>query len=278
LARAFQDEEGAKMRSHVVRMCLAAAAIAVLLTPVASAAPPANDDFDNATTITALPASVSVDMAEATAAGDDPTMSCNPDAPPFTVWYAFTPPTNMRLRLDVSFVETVFGVSVYAGSRGNLSEVACLIGADTRFFDVAAGTTYYFMVWSFAPVVMHFDLSEVLPPPSIALDINAKGSVNPTTGVATVRGTVTCSRAVVLESVQVDLSQLFARRVTIVGSGFTENVPCTPSGNAWSVAVDGTNGRFGAGSATATARTQFCNAEGSCTLPSLTKSIRLRGA
>ena len=247
------------------------------LVPAASAASPANDDFDNATTITALPASVSVDMTDATAAGDDPTLTCNPDTPPFTVWYAYTPPTNMRLKLDVSFIETVFGVSVYTGSRGNLSEVTCVIGSNTSFFDVTAATTYYFLVWSFAPVVMHFDLSEVLPPPSIALQINAKGSVNAKTGVATVRGTATCSRAVVLEGVQADLSQLFARRVTIFGGGVTDNVPCTPSGNPWSVVAVGLNGRFGAGAATATARTQFCNEESSCTLPSVTRSIQLRG-
>jgi len=259
-------------------LILSVMAFVLFLVPAANAAPPANDDFDNAITITAVPVSISVDMTEATAAGDDPTTACSPDAPFFTVWYAYTPPTNMRLRMDVSFVETNFGVSVYTGSRGNLSEVVCDAGTDTRYFDVTAGTTYNFMVWSFAPVVMHFDLSEILPPPSVVLDINSKGSVNTTTGVATVRGTVTCSRAVVLEGVAVDLSQVFARRVTIFGGGTTDNVPCTPSGNTWSVVATGGNGRFGAGSATATARTQFCNAEGSCTLTSLTKSIRLRGA
>ena len=269
---------GGTMKSRLV--VLGAAVLALAATPAASAAPPANDDFDNATIIAALPFTDSVDVREATAA-DDPATFCSFGAAIFTIWYAYTPPTNMRLNMNTLQSPGVSssGVSVYTGSRGNLTEVNCTTsGGGLHAFDVTGGTTYYFMVWSSdAAVVMQFDLSELLPPPSIDLDINPGGTVNPKTGVATISGTVTCSRSVVLPSMSVALSQLFARRVRIEASGpDLVDVPCTSSGSPWSGVVEGFNGRLAPGSATAFASTGFCNEE-ACTFDQVTKSIRLRG-
>lgn len=261
-------------------LVLCSAVLAFALAPTAAAAPPANDDFDSATNITVLPFSDAVDTTEATVAADDPTTACLVDTPIFTIWYAFTPPTNMRLVLTAGIsTPTVFGMSTFTGTRGNLSEVSCQGIGGTRFFDVDAGTTYYFMFWGFAAGVVQFDLSEVLPPPSIALDINSRGTVNPKTGVATVSGTLTCSRSVVLPNLDVALSQVFARRVTIVGLGTLLDFPCSSSGSPWSVVLEGANGRFAPGSAMAEATTSFCNEEGICTFAQvLGKSIRLRGS
>jgi hypothetical protein len=186
----------------------------------------------------------------------------------------------MRLDRTLSFSGSFgAGMSVYTGSRGNLSEVLCGITGIQRF-DVVGGTTYYFMVWGFGGPdsgVVTLDLSEVLPLPDITLAIDPRGSVNSRTGVATVRGTVTCSRPFVLNYITVELSQLFARRVTISGGGSIGDVPCSTSGSAWSVVVQGVNGRFAPGGATATARTAACNQESCTDEVNVTKSIRLQG-
>lgn len=266
-------------------LVLGAAVLVLAAPPAASAAPPANDDFDNATIISALPFSESVDVREATPAADDPAVYpatfCNFFNPPFfTIWYAYTPPTNMRLNMSTfqSSGDSASGVSVQTGSRGNLTEVDCTTsGGGLHPFDVTGGTTYYFMVWSQTPSDMQLDLVELLPPPSIALDINSRGTVNPKTGVATISGTLTCSRSVVLPSMGVWLNQLFARRVRIEAAGPNlVDVPCTPSGSPWSGVVEGLNGRLAPGSATAFASTFFCNEE-ACTFAEVTKSIRLSG-
>jgi hypothetical protein len=244
------------------------------LAPAAGAVPPPYDDFDNATVITALPFFDSADTSEATVAADDPASACVFSPPLFTIWYAFTPSADMRL-VTGSNTQPV-AVSVFVGSRGALSEVGC--GFDQFSFDALVGTTYYFMVSTSASFgAVGFFLQEVIPVPSVTLAVDSRGSVNTKTGVATVRGTVTCSSATVLPFISVDLSQLFARRVTISGGGSTADVPCSPSGTAWSVVVQGSNGRFGAGAATATARTTVCNAVGACSDAEATKSIRLRG-
>jgi hypothetical protein len=101
---------------------------------------PANDDFDNALVINALPFSNAQDIAGATAAPDDPN-SCSFSQS--TVWYSFTPTSDMRLELET--VGSPYSVGVFVGSRGNLSVMTCAYPSLSRF-DVLAGQTYYFML------------------------------------------------------------------------------------------------------------------------------------
>ena len=62
----------------------------------ALAAPPANDDFNSATVIGALPFTTIQDTSEATAAADDP-IDCYNNG---SVWYSFTPATDMLIIAD----------------------------------------------------------------------------------------------------------------------------------------------------------------------------------
>jgi hypothetical protein len=106
--------------------------------------PPANDNFDQALAITALPFAASVDTTGATSAADDPT-SCSPANN--SVWYTFTPTVTEAVTDNGSggFV------SVYTGSRGGLAQVAC---GDVSGFELSvswiatAGVTYHIMVAS----------------------------------------------------------------------------------------------------------------------------------
>ncbi|WP_439663970.1 PKD domain-containing protein [Lentzea sp. HUAS TT2] len=122
-----------------------AAALAVALLPgVALAAdPPANDDFDNATTVTALPFSAKISSAGATKATDDPT-ACHYWGES-TVWTRYTAQEDGFLRVSSSGGPAI---GVYTGSRGALALVpgACTYntGFSSDVFPVKAGTTYHF--------------------------------------------------------------------------------------------------------------------------------------
>lgn len=90
---------------------------------VSSVPPPANDDFDAATSITVVPFSETIDVGSATSAPDDPSSSCGGQGP--SVWYDFTPDSAGRYAISTEGSSYDTLVTVYTGSRGALSEVAC---------------------------------------------------------------------------------------------------------------------------------------------------------
>jgi hypothetical protein len=105
----------------------------------------------------------------------------------------------------------------------------------------------------------------------LGVSVNAKGTVSPKTGVATISGRVTCSRPLPV-GVSGTLSQLFANRVTISGS-LSIQVDCTPPSTAWTATVAGSNGHFGAGSAKLDVNAFGC--ELSCHSASASANVRL---
>jgi hypothetical protein len=127
----------------LLRGALVASAFFVLHAAPALAAAPPNDDFDNATVVTALPFTDAEDVSEATRAPDDPYTSGWPN-----VWYRLTPTTDTSLELDTTGSNTSTDVCVYRGTRGALSQVACSPdGFDSHFFaELQGGVTYHVMV------------------------------------------------------------------------------------------------------------------------------------
>jgi hypothetical protein len=115
-----------------------------LLNVPAALAQPANDDFDSATVIGALPFSDSTSTVDATVAADDP--FCNSSE--HTVWYSFTPTRDGLIRADTVGSDHDTNLAVYTGSRGALSEVACAFFPPQVTFNATANTTYFFMVGS----------------------------------------------------------------------------------------------------------------------------------
>lgn len=162
---------------------------------------PANDDFDAAVVIAGLPFTESVSTSEATSAADDPPPSCV-DGVGHTVWYQFTPSADIRLDANTfgSDYDTV--LLIYTGTRGALTEIACnddVLGLQSRAtFDALAGVTYFFMVGGLGEgsgnLVFNLDVAQPLPEIELAFDLFS--GVNKTTGVATISGTLTCSRLV----------------------------------------------------------------------------------
>jgi hypothetical protein len=114
----------------------------------AQAAPPAtNDDFDAATIISGLPFSDSILTTEATLAYDDPLVCGGQYA---TVWYRFTPTTNVGVKTDTAGSSYSTSIAVFTGSRGSLGWVTNVCNSGTVAFQASAGTTYYFMVSGFS--------------------------------------------------------------------------------------------------------------------------------
>src|SRR6266536_2176913 len=68
----------------------------VMLPAPAALAQPANDDFANASVINSLPFSTIEDTTQATWDPSDPS-GCSSNG---SVWFAFTPPSNMTIQAD----------------------------------------------------------------------------------------------------------------------------------------------------------------------------------
>jgi hypothetical protein len=170
---------------------------------VSALAVPANDDFDNATAITALPFTSTLDITEATIADDDPLHDETCGFEPIdgqTVWYQFTPSVNLRV---VASTNRTIGfdppISVYTGARGALTCAVSGVLPTLASFDAIAGTTYYLVAGSaeFDPggtLSLFVDKSL-----EVGVTIDPVGTINLSTGVATISGTVTCSRSAFFE-------------------------------------------------------------------------------
>ena len=138
------------------------------------APPPVNDAFANAINITSLSFQDVKDSSGATTQSGDPTppASCVqqitsgqgntgglPNGAYNTIWYQFTPMFSANLEVDTvgSSYDTV--LSIWAGSSGSLTSVACnddinpgvVVQSQLQNVALTAGTTYYIMVSSFGP-------------------------------------------------------------------------------------------------------------------------------
>jgi hypothetical protein len=205
-----------------------------------------NDDFANATVISSIPFTKSQDVSSATAASDDP-YSCSGSSQ--SVWYAFTPSTNMRLEANTFGSNYDTTLSVYTGSRGALTQVACNDDANGTLqsrvrFDASAGTTYYFMaaaLYQMSPANLVFNLLQGPPPLTIAPSVTQFGSVTPSTGTATVSGFINCSQQTFV-TISGELKQMHGGRA--ITGFFSSFVACDAGANAWSVTVDSVGNLF----------------------------------
>ncbi len=130
-----------------------------------------NDNFADAIEITSLPYAAQVDISQATFEwGSEPYPSCFAFYPAKTVWYKFTPATNVQIRADLNG----FGVwdtfiSVLQGTDlSSLATVACVStggSGNSVTFWASAGQTYYFQLGSsYSSGILQVNVNEVLPP------------------------------------------------------------------------------------------------------------------
>jgi hypothetical protein len=239
-------------------------------------AAPANDDFGNAVVITSLPFNHSVNTSEATTAADDPIVEvCN--LSDHTVWYRFTPTGNLRINVNTVASRPGQGISVFTGTRGNLTRIGCSdYGSVT--FEAVAGDTYFFMIGTPAgqpggDLVLNVDVGI-----EVGVTIDPVGTVNSSTGVATISGTVTCSRSAFFElGGAVKQGTVSASQGSLFTAGDCDDV------THWEGEVAAQNGRFQPGPAevsvsalfTADATTEERHAHASATVRLASSGIAL---
>ena len=113
----------------------------------------------------------------------------------------------------------------------------------------------------------------VLRPLDIGVQVDKFGSVNSSTGVATVRGTVSCNRPTAI-GINGELQQSIDGRV--VASGFSIQADCAPPTSTWTAPVTAVGGRYRVGPADATVGAGACDQFSSCDFDSKTRKIILR--
>jgi hypothetical protein len=111
-------------------------------------------------------------------------------------------------------------------------------------------------------------------PVTLAVSLRADGMANTKSGIATISGTVSCSRYAVV-NIEGTLAQVVAKKPSVTGS-FAVSVDCTAPFVTWSATVAGDNGRFGSGQATATVSANVC--EQRCVTASATRSVKLNAS
>jgi len=245
---------GARRAVVVVMFCAAFAAAA----EPAYAAPPANDTPDGATVISALPFDDVVTIDEATTDALDATLNeqCGAPATEGSVWYRFDATEDATVVFDVSQSSFSAGALVTTGDPSDGNVLTCGPGAVS--FPVTAGQTYFIMAFSDTPGVTTGTLvvhAEAIPPVAVDVTVNPTGTFNPTTGVATISGTLQCSGAP-FASIFVDLSQSVGR-FAILGSGAI-TAECTGAPEPWSIEVMPVNGKFKGGTAVSVTTALAC--------------------
>jgi hypothetical protein len=214
--------------------------------------PPAFDDSTSAKVIPSVAFSESADSSYATSAPTDP--DCFGRGA--TVWYVFVPDEDMRLEASVQEEYpdsgSRFTLSAYAGVPGSLANLDCsddsLIVQGYRKphieFDARAGVPVYFMVGTSSGTdggIFHFGVQrplEVTSRTEKLLNVSRAG-------IASVVGTVTCSRPVGM-TLYVTLRQVFAGRLNAHGFG-QAFASCSTTPSPWSIELSSWPVSFGPG-------------------------------
>lgn len=158
--------------------------------------------------------------------------------------------------------------------------VASAVNSSGIFFDATAGETYFFMVGSSSGgpggnlVFNVVDMS----PFDLEVSIDPTGKVSPSTGLATVSGTVSCSEDSSFLNVFGDVTQR-AGRANITAS-FAESIFCAggEEPTSWSFTFEGQNGRFVGGRASVTVSAFGCDIDETCDEDQESKTVQLRGS
>jgi hypothetical protein len=242
------------MRYRVPILTILVVTFTTIGMEAAQAAPPTNDNFANATTVTEpLPFTDSVNTTDATVEATDPTASCAPTT--HTVWYGYAPSSSGFVQADTFGSGYDTTLSVWTGTLGSLSEVACNddSGADLQskvVWDASASTTYYIMAGSFNDSPggnLSFTVNTTAPPFTIDdLTISGRGKVTPSTGEAIISGSITCSNGPGFVELDIEVSQRIGRAI-VHGEGFDE-FECFGT-QSWNLTVVPFDGLFVAGRA-----------------------------
>jgi hypothetical protein len=232
------------------RLALVAAATAIItalavVAAVPAAAAPSNDDVGSATAVTALPYGDAAVTVDATTDPDDP--SCFGTGP--TVWYALTLSEATPIVADTFGSDYDTTLSVYTGSPGALTQIACNddhFNSQSRVaFNAAARETYYLLVGAAGGGPGgNLDL-RIDRPLTIDLGDSVQARVT-RTGEVTLSGTVSCSQPTFVRLFGTVEQRSHGTTVTGHGYGY---VDCDRMGR-WTMGIAADRGSLRHGPAT----------------------------
>jgi hypothetical protein len=247
------------------RLAVLTSVVAVMslgLAGPALAATPGNDTYATRQVITSLPFTDSLDTSEATTDALDAEVSADCGAP-FTdasVWYELVPDADGLVILDAYASDYAVGLIVLTGTPGSFTLEACSGGAVA--LPVSTGVTITLLVFDYDGVGnggnLELTIDMAPPPPVLDLTVDSGGSFDSRTGLATIRGTITCTGGDVegKNFIDVQLTQTVGRfRFNANGgTGFS----CDGTTQAWAVELTSDSGNFGGGKASVVAFAFAC--------------------
>ncbi|HEX3284748.1 MAG TPA: hypothetical protein VHT50_08835 [Mycobacterium sp.] len=137
-------------RAVLTASTLLAAPVVSPLSTAAAATTPPNDLLVNATVVTSLPYSQTLDTTAATADSED-SKAITPCFPSVTshnsVWYSYAAGADTDLVVDVSDASFDPGVTIAVGDLDNQPTLQCTIGRTTNHMHIAAGQTATMLVY-----------------------------------------------------------------------------------------------------------------------------------
>jgi hypothetical protein len=198
------------------------------------------------------------------------------------VWYQYTPADNTRINVNTFGSDYDTSISAYTGSRGSLSQLGCSDDAggtaqSSLTLNLVAGETVFFMAGAYASgpggnLVLNIDLAP--PPLEFGLTIDPFGSLNASTGVATIRGTVSCSRQAFVSIDGLLQDRIGRVRVQAFFGSFVECDGVTP----WEAEVAAQNAYLVAGPAQVAVNASASDpVTGEWSFASASSTVRLRG-
>ena len=265
------------MRRLTFLICVATLASLVLVAPVLAAAP-ANDTYADRAAIGSLPFQDSRDTSEATTDATDVEASAGCGAPPTdaSVWYELVPAADAQILVSSDGSDYAVGIIAVTGSPGSFELQAC--GAGGVSISATAGVPIAILVFDYDGVGNggNLELSVTLapPPPQLDLTVASGGSVNPRTGVATVKGTIRCTGGDVFGKnfISIQLTQTVGR-FRFSGDGFGD-FACDGATHPWAFEVASSSGKFGGGKATVSVFAIACSFE--CAEAQVERTITLK--
>lgn len=167
------------------------------------------------------------------------------------------------------------GLDVWGDGRGyndltgkfDVNELSVWPNGDLKVFQAT------FQIGDFSPRLYGRVRIETTPPLQLGVTIREEGSVTNKSIVATIAGTVLCSRAATAQ-LTVTLRQVQAKGVTVTGN-VTVPIDCTAPSVVWSQSIWPENGAFKAGSATAVVSATACEPERHCVSASTSRAVKL---
>ena len=237
------------MRS-IAAACLSALLIASTATAAAAASPLPNDDMAQATTITSLPFSATVDLSAATVEAGENTECLFPSTK--SVWYRYVVPSRQLIQIDLTGSGPDAGVRIYYEYSGYPPTLGNCVSMQYSGLKLMVGpvTTLWFQLTVDTGTTAALSISS-LPLLTVSSMLDPTATYNAKAGTITATGTITCNLEASFGGVFVTLHQRQGRSVAVAQGSATST--CGPTPTRWTATLYGT---VNAGPATADWSTQ----------------------